>query len=401
MPRLFAVARARRLLARLRRRMAGVERRVVHLATPSPALGRVLLSYVVDPFLAPDEASISYAHTQDWECWTMARTWRDLGFAVDVIHWTNASFEPARPYEVLIDARHNLERLAPRVGADCLKIFHAETAHWRVSDEAQLARLRELEQRRGIALTRTRLVGENHGIETADCAVVLGNEWTLASYRPFGKPLYRVPLSNPFTYPSPADKDFESCRTGFVWFGGVGFVHKGLDRVLEAFAGAPDLRLEVAAPLDREPDFVDAYARELYKTPNVRPLGWLDVGSPGMTAMAQRNLGMVFPSCSEGGGGSAITAMHAGLIPLLTREASVDIDPELGILLPDAGVETIRAATRALAARPAGELRAMALAAWQRARTVHTRERFREGYRAAAVSMLERFRPELAARIRR
>ena len=43
----------------------------------------------------------------------MARIWRELGFAVDAIHWTNGEFRPAAPYDVLIDPRRNLERLAP------------------------------------------------------------------------------------------------------------------------------------------------------------------------------------------------------------------------------------------------------------------------------------------------
>lgn len=399
----FLPGRARRAVGRLLRRLRGIERHVVRLApsgTDSEPVGRVLLSYVVDPFLAASESAISIAHTQDWEAWAMAATWRELGFAVDAIHWTNDRFEPAAPYDVMIDARHNLERLAGAVGPGCLKIFHAETAHWKTNDEAQLRRLAELEARRSLRLTRTRLVGENRAIETADCATVLGNEWTLASYRPFGKPLFRVPISNALTYPSPEAKDFEACRGRFLWFGGVGFVHKGLDLVLDAFAGQEGLALDVAAPIDREPDFAAGYARELFETPNVRALGWLDVASPRFLEVATANLGMVFPSCSEGGGGSAITAQHAGLIPLLTYETSVDLDPSFGVLLADARVETIRAAARELSARGAGELRSMALESWRRARERHTREAFRRNYRATALEILARFRPELATRIR-
>jgi hypothetical protein len=401
MPRLFLVPRARRMVARQLRRLRGVERRVIRLAPAGAPLGRVLLSYVVDPFLVRDEAAISYAHTQDWECWRMAHTWRELGFAVDVIHWTNSLFRPAGPLDVLIDARHNLERLAPSAGERCLRIFHAETAHWKVSDDAQRRRLDELAARRGARLRHLRLVGENRGIESADCAVVLGNEWTMATYRPFGKPLFRVPLSNAFEYPSPEPKQFEACRHRFVWFGGPHFVHKGLDVTLEAFAGAPELELAVAAPIDREPAFARAYARELTASPNIRTLGWVDVAGPAFREMAERTVGSLFPSCSEGGGGSAVTTMHAGLIPIVTREASVDVDAACGVLLADAGVETIRAAARSLAARPAGELRATAVAAWERARAQHTRAHFAATYRATALAILERFRPELAARIRR
>lgn len=401
MRRRFLPARARRAVARLRRRLARVEDRVARLAPVGPPIGRALLSYVVDPFFARGERAIGYAHTQDWESWTIGRTLAGLGFEVEAIHWTNRRYEPARPVDLLIDARTNLDRLAPRVGPGCLKIFHAETAHWQTNDEAQLRRLAELAARRGIRLSRTRLVGENRGIENADCAVVLGNEWTLASYRPFGKPLYRVPISNAFEYPSPAGKDFSRCRGTFLWFGGVGFVHKGLDLVLDALAGQPGLELLVAAPLDREPDFATAYARELFATPNVRALGWLDVGAQSYRDVAARSLAMVFPSCSEGGGGSVVTSMHAGLIPVATREASVDFEPNEGVLLPDAGVETIRRACRELSLAPDDSLRGLATAAWSRARAVHTRHAFAANYRATLVAILERFRPALAERLHR
>ncbi len=398
---LYVVPRARRALARLVRRLAGIERRLISLpAAPGEPIGRVLLSYVVDPFLAAGEAAVSYAHTQDWECWAIAKSWRELGFAVDVIHWTNSTFVPKATYDVLIDPRRNLERLAALLPEATIKIFHAETAHWRVNDEAQRQRLDELRRRRGIRLQRTRLVGANRGIEVADCAVVLGNEWTLATYSAFGKPLCRVPLSNPLLYPWPEAKDFDACRNRFLWFGGVGFVHKGLDLVLDAFAGADELELEVAAPLDREPEFAAAYQRELFRTPNIRALGWLDVAAQRFVDVADRVVGAVYPSCSEGGGGSLITTMHAGLVPLATREASVDVDPSYGVLLTDARVETVRASCRALAQRPAEELRATAAAAWRRARAAHTRETFAARYRQAVLEILARFRPELAERCR-
>jgi hypothetical protein len=394
----FLPGRARRAVARWLRRLRGVERRIVRLEPGGEANGRVLLSYVVDPFLLSSEEAISHSHTQDWESWAMARTWLDLGFAVDAIHWTNRDFVPDASYDVLIDVRSNLERLAPRTGDGCLRIFHAETAHWRVNDDAQRRRLAELEERRGIRLTRTRLVGGNHAIETADCATVLGGEWTLASYRPFGKPLFQVPISNAYPYPSPADKDFETCRGRFLWFGGVGFVHKGLDLVLDALAGQKGLRLDVAAPLDREPDFAEAYRRELWETGNVRALGWLDVATTSFVERARESSAMIFPSCSEGGGGAAVTAMHAGLIPVLTRETSVDLEPGSGVLLEDARVETIRAAARDLAARSAAELRDTAVAAWELARRRHTRDTFRRDYRRAVLEILERFRPALRKR---
>ena len=115
---------ARRALDRLIRLARRVEQRRVGLEPDDDPLGRVLLSYVVDPFLLRDEAAIDHAHTQDWESWTIARTWLELGFAVDVIHWTHRDFVPSRPYDVVIDPRQNLEAGARYLSELLLKYVH-------------------------------------------------------------------------------------------------------------------------------------------------------------------------------------------------------------------------------------------------------------------------------------
>jgi hypothetical protein len=392
--------RVRRTLARQLRRLSGVEERVVRLpAHGGGARARALFSYIVDPFLLPAGAELPISHTNFWESWTMARTLADLGFEVDAIHWTNRRFVPASPYDLFVDVRRNLERLAPRVGPGCLKVMHCETAHPGFYNPAQAARRAALERRRGIRLPPFKTLEESRGIEVADCATLLGNEATQATWRIAGKPLYPVPISQPVLYPFPEDKDFDAARRRFVWFGSGGMVHKGLDLVLDAFAGRPDLHLTVIGPVERERAFEAAYARELYRTPNIETAGWVDVASPRFTALARRALALVYPSCSEGQNGGTVTCLHAGLLAVVTREVGVDVDPAFGTVLSEPSVEAIRAAAADLAGRPAAELEMMARAAWNFARTHHTRERFAAVYRQRILEILERFRPALRARL--
>jgi glycosyltransferase involved in cell wall biosynthesis len=396
---LHLVPRARRALARLVRRTRGVERRAVHLAPDGEPVGRALLSYIVDPFLAPLDAPLTSAHTHYWESREIGRILVALGFAVDVIHWTHTGFVPAAPYDLLIDVRINLERLAPRVGPDCLKVMHVETAHPSFYNPAQRARVAALAARRGVVLPPYKEIAENRAIESADCATILGNERTQATYRFAGKPLYPVPISQPVLYPFPAGKELAAARREFLWFGSGGLVHKGLDLVLDAFAGLPDLGLAVVGPVDRERPFEHAFERELYRLPNVRTHGWMDIEAPAFLELARRTLALVYPSCSEGQSGGTVTCMHAGLVPVVTPEVGVDVAPEWGVILAEPTVEAIRRAVVELSQRPPGELEAMARAAWGFARAHHTRERFSTVYRAQMLAILERFRPALRARI--
>lgn len=381
----------RRFGVEIRRSGSGSDPRadsVVTLPAAGKAIGNVLVSYIIDPFLQSGPDSVSNSHTHFWESVQIATAFRDLGYTVDVISHRNRTFEPKRDYRLFVSARTNLEVIGERLNADCIQVAHLDTAHWLFNNQAACARLLDLQRRRGVTLGNRRTVEENWAIERAQMGTVLGNQFTMDTYAYAAKPLRRIPISVPATYPWPADKDFERCRRNFIWFGSEGFVHKGLDRVLEAFARMPECHLTVFGPLHLEQRFVEAFHRELYDTPNIRTYGWIDVESEEFRAIAGQSLGVVYPSCSEGGGGSVITCMHAGLIPVVTWETSVDV-ADAGILLPDASIEQIATAIRSLAEREPGELRQMARAAWELAREQHTRERFALEFSTFAREVLE------------
>jgi glycosyltransferase involved in cell wall biosynthesis len=392
--------RVARTLERELRKLRRIDEKVVRLpAAVDPPRGRAIFSYIVDPFLVPPDVPVSHSHTHFWESRTMGRTLAALGFEVDVVHWTNRTFEPRGAYDLLVDVRLQLERLAPRLGPACLKVMHAETAHPSFYNPAQRARLAALESRRGIRLAPFKRLEDNRAIEHADAATILGNDATQATYRFAGKPLYPVPISQPVLYPFPERKDFAAARRRFIWFGSGGMVHKGLDLVLEAFAGTPELELTVVGPVEREREFERAFASELYRTPNIRTVGWVEVAGSSFTALADAAVALVYPSCSEGQNGGTVTCMHAGVLPLVTREVGIDVAPDFGVVLSDPSVGGIRAAARALAARPPADLEAMARRAWRYARAHHSRERFAAVYRQRLLEILEHFRPALRARL--
>jgi glycosyltransferase involved in cell wall biosynthesis len=231
-------------------------------------------------------------------------------------------------------------------------------------------------------------MAESHGLALARAATTVGNAFTISTYAAAGKPIRRVPISTPLLYDFPAGKDFERARRRFLWFGSSGMVHKGLDLVLEAFALEPDLELLVAGPVEAELDFVEAYRRELYGTASIRLLGWLDIASKRFLEVAGYAGAVVYPSSSESGGGSVITCMHAGLVPTVTVESSVDVGPDTGELIAAPTVEGVRAAVRAIADAPAARLEARARAARGQVRARHTREVFAREYRAALRELL-------------
>jgi glycosyltransferase involved in cell wall biosynthesis len=239
-----------------------------------------------------------------------------------------------------------------------------------------------------VALQPWRALPPDKGIETADRATYLGNDFTRDSYVFAGKPMYRTAVSTTDLFDWPAERDLETARRKFLWFGSDGLVHKGLDLALEAFAAMPDFQLTVCGPIAGEADFAAEYRKELYETANIKTLDWIDIHSEAWLKLARETGAVVYPSCSEGGGGSVITCMHAGMLPVVTREASVDIG-DFGVPIAEGTVESVMAAVQCAANLPAPDFEARARAGWEHVRKHHTRESFSAAYREAANRLLQ------------
>ena len=348
------------------------------LGGPGAHTGRVLISYIPDDVLSA-ENEVSPSHTHYWECRQIAHSYVAAGFAVDVVQFDDTSFIPDKKYDVLVSARTDIERLSKYVPAHCLKIAHLDTAHFLTHNANALLRLRDIRDRHGISLRSNRMVEDNWAIETADIGCVLGNDFTADSYRFAGKPIHHIPLSSVQQFEWDTDKNFDSCRDTFIWFGSGGFAHKGLDLVIDAFQELPNMNLLICGPLDEEPRFIRAFDRQMFHSGNIETIGWVDVTSDDFRALMRRTLATIYPSCSEGGGGSVITCMHAGVIPVVTREASVDTE-DFGSVLKTASIDSIREAVIALSQTPSNELERRARLAWEFARGRHSREIFAKHY---------------------
>jgi glycosyltransferase involved in cell wall biosynthesis len=376
---------ADRIQARLERRQ------MISLSPKKRAIGNVLISYLVSPFTLKPGETIPTSHTQHWECLQMAKTFLDFGYNVDVIWFYNDVFRPQKDYAFFIETRWNLERCVPLLNQDCIKIFHSDTAHMLFHNAAEANRLLELQQRRGISLSPKRFEQPNKAIESADCATVLGNEFTMNTFRYANKPLYRIPISAPTLYPFPEDKDFAACRKNFLWFGSGGLVHKGLDLLLDAFSQMPDQHLTICGPINKEKDFETAFYQELYQTSNIHTIGWVDVTSQNFIDIVNSCVAIVYPTCSEGGGGCVINCMHTGLIPIVSYESSVDVSDNYGVILKENSVEEIKQTIQNISRLNASQLEQMARNSWEFVRRNHTRENFAQVYQETIEKIMLRY----------
>ena len=359
------------LLQKVRKKINGG---VVRLSPRRPIMGKVLLSYTTLPFISPQ---FLQSHTNQWECRRIAEIFLERGYAVDVVDFNNQSFLPKEKYDFCIDVFDKLNLFSSYLTEDCVKIFHATGAHWLHNNIAEYDRLFDIKKRRNIVLTPQRIFQPSHNIEIANFVTVLGNDFTANTYKYANKNIYSIPISTTHLYPSPKNKNFDSVRKNFIWMGGVGMVHKGLDLVLEAFSNMPDFNLVVLGKKDN--DFEKAYYKELYQTKNIRYVGYVNPESDFFISTLDNSLSLIFPSCSEGGGGSVITAMHAGLIPIVTFESSVSVN-DFGVILKENTIAEIQRELQHIASLPVDVLKLRAIQSWNYARKYHTRDTFSNAY---------------------
>ncbi|MFC1801918.1 glycosyltransferase [Patescibacteria group bacterium] len=351
--------------------------RKITLKPQDKPCGRVLLSYIFEPFLLKPNQKLSTLHTSYWECKEIANIFLKHGYIVDVIRWNDEKFIPTKKYDFMIDIKNNLERLTPHLNKDCLKIMHIVSSHPKFQNEAEQKRLDNLEKRRGVKLIPKRTDASNENIKYADFISGLGNKTTFKTYSDIKKQIYPIPISTTVIFPKP-NKNIHEIKKNFLWLGGGGTILKGLDLVIEVFADMPEYNLFVCGPVCSEKEFFKFYEKE-FSSPNIKLFGRIDVAGEQFKKIAQESLALIYPSASEGQSGAVITAMHAGIIPIISKNSGVNIE-NFGSILEKCSEAEIKENIIKISSLPNKELKRQVQETWTYANKYHTRKRFSEEY---------------------
>ncbi|TKB26457.1 glycosyltransferase family 4 protein [Desulfopila sp. IMCC35006] len=293
---------------------------------------KALICYITHPFQAQNHRH----HSNQKEVIVMADVLAELDFVVDVVDYNSEFDIDYAPYNLLIGFGGAFARSFSAPNFRGKRILHMTGANPNFSNEAEARRSRSLWVRRGVLLAPRREVywPWMFSAINADAMFILGNNWTRSTYDGLNQNTYLI--SVPYVAPVEHEvirKDFSKTKQNFCWFAGGGAVHKGLDILLEAICVLDnDFHLDVCGPIGREMEFVSLYRDLLFANPKVSFHGFVDVGSQKMRDIIANNTFVILPSCSEGGASSVITCMAAGLIPVVTKESSIEIG-DFGILI--------------------------------------------------------------------
>ena len=400
-----AVLTPRRLAGRFRRRVRGFRRAAAascaDVSMRGPRLDyaedgdrgqmnrRALLSFVAWPFHAsPDE--VSRVHMCLQHSVEIARAFNRLGYVVDVIDLTDEEFVPSRRYDVLFGMHSNFARLAPMF-SDVPRIYYATGPYWKSLRQTEGDRKREIDKRFGIDAWIPSRIKEDGFLDMANSVLSLGNAFVADKYKIENPNVQRIDNSAIVTrIPMDiGDKDFGQARKNFLWLGSVDMIRKGLPLLLDVFSRVPDAHLWVCGSFDTPHDrpLIRAYRHALFHTPNIHPLGWMDLHSERFARICQLCAWTILPSCGEGMAGAILDCMARGVVPVVSVEVGVDTD-RCGATFPDMSEDSIIAVIRSMAEMPENRCREQAAAAMELAGTRYTLDAYRRNIEQRLIAML-------------
>lgn len=292
---------------------------------------RVLISYITNPF----RKGIDLSHTNSSEVLEIANVFRSLSYVIDIADYNYEGFIDYKMYDVIIGFGEPLvNSFNFKTKANIKRIYYGTGMHILLQNYNSLLRIEDVKKKKGVWITKSGRVVEKAWSEQTtivDAMILLGNEEVKMSYQKyFSKDIYLLKPSfhHLFNYQEIlANKNFKEAKKNYLWFGSSGLVHKGLDLLLDTFKSLPNLNLHICGPIENESEFKEAYYNELYKTANIKSYGFINIDSQTFKELIQKCGFVIYPSCSEGGGAAILNVCgNGGLIPILTKEASIDVD---------------------------------------------------------------------------
>lgn len=300
---------------------------------------RCLMIYITKPFYL---RKIPLSHQNFWQAKEMARLIGEQGYIVDVIDYQDKHIILKYNYDMVAGLiPRGVDVFSSHMKPGCLRIAYLTSMNLEYTYNAEIKRLAELEMRRGVKLQPRRFAGYiQKEIEQFDAAWYIGNEYNFHSYDCFKMPptFYIKNCGYSFSW---AQSDCIKDPKIFLFFGSAGAVHKGLDLLLELFSEEiTDCTLYVCGGYILEQDFCNFYHKELFDTPNIISMGFVNIESDIYRELSSKCTFSILPSCAEGCAGSVLTNMSSGIIPIVSKECGFEDDKVIN--LPDCNKETIK-----------------------------------------------------------
>lgn len=310
------------------------------------AKGNVLVSYMKDSLLLEDDDTRLKYHTNRWENREIARIFYDFGYNVDCIDF-NVAFRPKCQYDIMFDIGGRFDEFEKFLKPGAIKMLHLTGSYGCYNNARERERMAYLERRRGIRLPPERVSNEDGDgrLEAADVCSLVGNDHTLNTFpKRFHSKIKLVNLTGSQLRRVKTPSEYYPWEREFLWMGGAGPVHKGLDLLLEVFARHPEWTLNVMSKINKKSKFYQFYKKELTALPNIRFHGLVMPCSERFGQIVSRCFAYINPSCAEATSTATVTALSVGLFPIISYDNGFTLPNGCGMYLDKCSVEEIEEA---------------------------------------------------------
>jgi len=338
---------------------------------------KALLSYSVLHFL---KGRKKYIHPNSIESQVLMNSLTTQGYSVDVVNEVYKGKIDYSKYQLIIGEGYPLFNYFKYSNKkDCRIIYYASGSHPLFQTQKSICRLAHfyLKQKCN-ALSSLRIVPNEWGIAASlsDTCLIIGNDFTKNTFLQNGCKNV-ISINPPFFKTCDIEILFtEKRKKNFLWFGSYGFLHKGLDIVLDYFLAHSDLELYICGYTDRENEFWTAYSDDLKKAKNIHIIGFIDVRSIEFKNLLILCGAVILISASEGCSTALLTVIgNGGLIPIATKESGIDI-MKIGFQPEDDSFNALNDAICKYLNTSVKELNLMSLSAYAYVNSVYTKDGF-------------------------
>ena len=279
--------------------------------------------------LSPKIDALSHefpTHTMHWVSVEIIRQLIERGYIVDCVFDRIGSLvEDVTCYDVIIDEWNNLP-LWTSQNPHARTLYYATGCHWLFHNRAELLRHEWLFARRGVEVPAKRQLPPLLGPGEADLVSYTGFEKQKATFGVHAPKTRKLWTSLGEILDTTNQRDWETARKRFIWFGSSGWVHKGLDLTIEAFLKEPQLQLIICGrDLESDGSLWKTYGVDIEKADNISYFGFVNPLGSEFRELALSACAVVFPSAAEGSSGAVLQCLQYGLIPVVTEITGIGV----------------------------------------------------------------------------
>lgn len=308
----------------------------------------------------------SNGHSNSRELKLICDVFNSQNYNVDVYYYLDGREIDYNKYSLIFGFGEPLINYY-RQGGEARVIYYGTGMHVCYQNNKSLERISDVYiKKKKWLLDSGRIVAAAWSEQTSlvDGMILLGNGLTKCVYEKYyDGQIYLINLpvsSDPIDSTNLKKKNWSEAKYNFLWWGGNGAIHKGLDLLLDVFKERRNLQLHVCGNINSEANFTKAYHEELYNKPNIHVHGRVHPSSLKAKNLLNNSAFMIFPTCSEGQSGSVVFSMSQGLIPITTRASGIEVS-KIGIEINELSGEGVDLAVNKALSLDKSEIEQMSL----------------------------------------